>query len=94
MGVAVRLLNKMKAEILQCLGCFCGPEKRLRVNPEGGPHEKAIPFIASFLFLSTFGHVLDSCPASSFPSTFSEVEYSCNLLSLCFALTSDDHSFD
>lgn len=49
------------------LGLFHGPERKLKINPEGGPHEKAIPFMSSFLFLSNFGYVLDSYPTNRFP---------------------------
>lgn len=59
MYVAVQLFNKMKAKILQGVGSFHRPERRLKINSEGGPHEKTIGFMSSFLFLSTLGHVLD-----------------------------------
>lgn len=34
------------------LGLFHGPERKLKINPEGGPHEKAIPFMFSFLLVT------------------------------------------
>jgi len=70
MHVAVQLLNKVKAKILQCLDDFHGTERRLKINPEGGPREKPVCLMSALLFLSTFGHVLDSCCTRSFPRPF------------------------
>lgn len=59
--VADHLLSKMKAKILQCLGYSWARKGGGKMNTEGGPQGKTIPFMSSFL------HVLDSCPTDRFP---------------------------